>query len=504
MNEFRVPRGRLVPLIIACGLFMENLDSTVLTTALPTIATDFGVSPIYLKLALTSYLLSLAIFIPTSGWMADRFGARTIFRAAIVVFGVGSIACGLSHNLTELVAARILQGMGGAMMTPVGRLIILKTTPKHDLVNAMMWLTLPALLGPLSGPPLGGLITTYLHWRWIFWVNIPIAVLGIVLASLYVPNVREDERRPFDIVGFLLLAPGLVAMMTGATLAGLGVVSPIYNVVLALAGLGLITLYVPHARRMADPLIELRLLGIPAFRASICGGFLFRIGVGATPFLLALMFQRGFGLRPDQSGLLTLSTGLGAMAMKTLAGPILRRIGFRRVLVFNALISSLLVAAPALFFADMPKLAICLTLVAAGFTRSLQFTGINTAGVSGVPEHLMGRVTSMTSVLQELAGSVGVSVAAIALEGSMNVQGVSTLTASVFPPVFLLIGAIAAASTLIFMRLPRDVGHELLAPAPEIVSRPDILVSDAVPAPVKIVAGNRPVAPVSQDAMGAR
>ncbi|WP_246683633.1 DHA2 family efflux MFS transporter permease subunit [Labrys sp. KNU-23] len=466
MNEGLKSQGRLLPLIIATGLFMENLDSTVLSTALPTIARDFGTSPIYLKLTLTSYLLSLAIFIPTSGWMADRFGARTVFRAAIVVFGLGSIACGLSSNLTELVAARIVQGMGGAMMTPVGRLIILKTTPKHDLVNAMMWLTLPALLGPLSGPPLGGFITTYFHWRLIFWINIPIAVLGIVLASLYVPNVREDERRPFDLVGFLILAPGLVALMGGATLSGLDLVPASVNIGLAAAGLALIGLYVHHAGRVANPLIELRLLRFPTFRAAIGGGFLFRIGVGATPFLLALYFQLGFDFSPFQSGLLTLATGAGAMAMKALAGPILRRLGFRRVLTWNAVLSSVLVAAPALFHAGMPVLLISLTLLAAGFTRSLQFTSINIAGVSDIPPELMGRVTSMTSVLQELAGSVGVSVAALALETSMHLHGAGHLTAPVFPPVFLMIGVIAMTSGLIFLTLPRNVGNELLAPAP--------------------------------------
>jgi len=464
LSEFAKP-NRLLPLIIATGLFMENLDATVLTTALPTIAQDFGTSPIYLKLALTSYLLSLAIFIPTSGWMADRFGARVVFRAAIIVFGIGSIACGLSTNLPQLVAARILQGLGGAMMTPVGRLIIFKTTPKYDLVNTMMWLTLPALIGPLSGPPLGGFITTYFHWRWIFWINIPIAVLGVVLTSLYIPNVREDVRRPFDILGFLLLTPGLVMLMIGATLAGLGVVSGFYNAVLAGCGALLILAYVRHAYRTIDPLIELRLFEIPAFRYSISGGFLFRVGVGATPFLLALLFQIGFDFSPFHSGLLTLATGLGAMSMKALAGPILRQLGFKRVLTVNAIISSALVAAPALFYAHMSPLLIATTLLAAGFTRSLQFTSINTAGVCDVPSELMGRVTSMTSVLQELASSVGVSVAALSLETVMWMHGTDHLNGNVFPPVFLFVGAIASFSVLIFAQMPKDIGHQLLEPA---------------------------------------
>ncbi|MDQ0470341.1 DHA2 family efflux MFS transporter permease subunit [Labrys wisconsinensis] len=460
-----LPSGRLLPVIIATGLFMENLDATVLSTALPTIARDFGTSPIHLKLALTSYLLALAIFIPASGWMADRFGARTVFRGAIVVFGAGSIACGLSNGLTELVAARVLQGVGGAMMVPVGRLIILKTTPKHDLVNAMAWLTIPALLGPVTGPPLGGFITTYFSWRWIFWINIPIAVLGIVLASLFVPNVREDERRPFDLLGFVLVGPGLAALLTGATLAGLGLVEPSTTLALVAGGVVLLALFVRHALVSPAPIIELKLLRFPTFRASVVGGFLFRVGVGATPFLLPLLFQLGFNFTPFESGLLTLSTGLGAMAMKTLASTVLRRYGFRTVLVANAVLSSAFVAAPALFHAGMPVALIAATLLAGGFVRSLQFTSVNVSAVAEVPDHLMGRVTSFTAVLQELSGSVGVSVAALGLQASQSAFGSTALTAPMFPPVFLLVGGIAALSTLLFLQLPRDAGSNMLAPA---------------------------------------
>jgi EmrB/QacA subfamily drug resistance transporter len=458
-----LPPGRLLPLIIATGLFMENLDSTVLSTALPTIARDFGSSPVHLKLALTSYLLSLAIFIPASGWMADRFGARTVFRGAIVVFALGSVACGLSSGLTELVAARVVQGIGGAMMTPVGRLIILKTTPKHELVDAMAWLTIPALLGPLAGPPVGGFITTFFSWRWIFWINIPIAVLGFILATRTVPNVREEETRPFDGLGFLLVGPGLAALLSGATLAGIGLVAPSTTLALAAGGALLLALYVRHALNSQAPLIELRLLRFASFRASTTGGFLFRVGVGATPFLLPLLLQLGFGFTPFQSGLMTLSTGLGAMAMKTLASRILRRYGFRRVMIVNALVSSALVAAPALFYAGMPVAAIMGTLLAAGFVRSLQFTSINVSAVSDVPDSLMGRVTSFTSVLQELSGSVGVSVAALGLEAAQRAYGTHELTAEMFPPVFLMIGALSAASAMIFCRLPQDVGREMLA-----------------------------------------
>lgn len=466
MMASRIGQGRLLPLIIATGLFMENLDSTVLSTSLPTIARDFGTSPIHLKLALTSYLLSLAIFIPASGWMADRFGARTVFRAAIVVFAAGSIACGLSDGLWELVAARVLQGMGGAMMVPVGRLIILKTTAKHDLVDAMAWLTIPALLGPVMGPPVGGFITTYLHWRWIFWINIPIACLGVILATLFVPNVREDERRPFDLLGFVLVGPGLAFLLTGGTLAGLGLVTPLATASLVLAGAALVALFIAHALRTESPLIELRLLRFPSFRGATTGGFLFRVGVGATPFLLPLMFQLGFGMTPFQSGMLTVSTGLGALAMKTVAATVLRRFGFRRVLVFNALLSSALVAAPALFYVGMPVAVIAATLLVGGFARSLQFTSINVSALSDIPPSLMGRVTSFTAVLQELSGSVGVSAAALGLEAAQHAAGSQTLSMGLFPPVFVMIGVISALSMPFFLRMPSDVGREMLAPVP--------------------------------------
>jgi EmrB/QacA subfamily drug resistance transporter len=457
--------AQLLPLIIATGLFMENLDATVLSTALPTIAADFGSSPIHLKLALTSYLLSLAIFIPASGWMADRYGARTVFRAAIVVFGAGSIACALSHSLAELVAARVLQGMGGAMMTPVGRLIILKTTPKVGLVDAMAWLTIPALLGPIMGPPVGGFITTYFSWRWIFWINVPIAVAGIILSTLFVPNVREEERRPFDLLGFVLVGPGLALLLTGGTLAGIGLVEPVTTAALATVGAILLVLFVRHALRSSAPLVEPRLLRFASFRAASLGGFLFRVGVGATPFLLPLLFQVGFDMTPFASGVLTVATGLGALFMKTLASRILRRYGFRKVLVANAVLSSALVAAPALFYAGMPVGVIAAVLLAAGFVRSLQFTSINVSALSDVPDAMMGRVTSFTSVLQELSGSVGVSVAALGLEAMQHRAGSEAITASLFPPVFLMIGAISALSSLIFLRMPRDTGGEMLAPA---------------------------------------
>lgn len=463
MNGRLVSR-RVVPLTVAAALFMEGLDATVLSTALPAIAADFHVSPIHLKLGVTSYLLSLAIFIPVSGWMADRFGARTVLSWAMAVFAMGSIACALSGGLGALVAARVLQGIGGAMMVPVGRLIILKTTPKHELVDAMAWLTIPALLGPIMGPPVGGFITTYVAWRWIFWINVPIAMLGIGLATLFIPNVREEDRQRFDWLGFLLIGPGLAAFLTGVTFAGLDLVDTTLTVTLAASGAVLLVLYVVHARHTRVPLLDLDLLRYPSFRFGMAGGFLFRVGVGATPFLLPLLLQLGFGFTPFHAGLMTLSIGLGALAMKTVAAPLLRRFGFWRILMVNAVLSSLLLAAPGLFYPGLAVSMMMVVLFLAGFTRSLQFTGLNVAALADVPEAKMSRVTSFTSVLQELAGSVGVTLAALGLAAAQGWSGEARLTAALFPPVFWLTGTISALSVLFLVRMPRDLGQDMLVP----------------------------------------
>ncbi|MEI6099602.1 MAG: MFS transporter, partial [Alphaproteobacteria bacterium] len=341
--------SRLVPLIVAVALLMENLDASVLSTALPDIARDFGSDPIHLKLVLTTYLLALAVFIPASGWVADKVGAKVVFRWAIVVFAAGSIACGLSQGLLELVLARVLQGIGGAMMVPVGRLILLRAVPREGLVEAMAWLTVPALIGPVLGPPLGGYITTYWDWRWIFWINIPLAVLDVVLVTWLIPNIREERVRPFDGVGFLLIGPGLAAFLTGVTLAGLSLATPLQVAAITGAGLALIGVYMRHAGRVTNPILDLSLLRLATFRIAVTGGLLFRISVGALPFLLPLMLQLGFGMTAFQSGSLTFVSGMGAMIMKFAAQPLLRRFGFRGVLTGNALIAAVLLAGPGAF-----------------------------------------------------------------------------------------------------------------------------------------------------------
>src|SRR6202521_4535858 len=306
-----MPRQVIIPLIVACALFMENLDSTVISTSLPAIAVDLKQDPIALKLARASSLLSLAVFIPISGWMADRFGARTVFRAAIVVFTLGSIACGFSVSLPDLVLYRVIQGLGGAMMTPVGRLVVVRLVPKHELVSALAWLVVPAMLGPLLGPPLGGFITTYFSWRWIFWINVPIGILGVFLASRFIENIRERDVPEFDVKGFVLSGVGLAAFAFGLTTVGQNLLPPAVSGGLLVIGAAGIYAYVRHARTAPSPPLDLKLLSISTFRASVGGGALFRIGIGAMPFLLPLMFQIGFGMTPLASGLLTFAGAVG-------------------------------------------------------------------------------------------------------------------------------------------------------------------------------------------------
>lgn len=458
-------RNRITPLIVATALLMENIDSTVISTSLPQIARDLNADPIHLKLALTSYLLALAIFIPASGWAADRFGARKVFRLAILVFTLGSIACAQSDTLPELITARVLQGIGGSMMTPVGRLIVLRSTPKAQLVNALAWLTVPALIGPVIGPPLGGFITTYFQWRWIFWINVPVAALGLILVTLHIRDIRMDDVADFDFRGFFLVGPGIAAFLTGITLSGLTLASPLFVWALILSGVALLLGYVWHALSVPDPIIDLRLLTLPTFRISVTGGTLFRIATGALPFLLPLMLQFGFGMSAFNSGLLTFATGVGALTMKFLAQPILQRFGFRRVMVANTVIAALFLMAPGAFQPGMPWFLMIAVLFVGGISRSLQFTSINAVAYADVPPERLSSATSFNSVLQQLSGSVGITVAAFGIEAARGWNGSPDLSAEVFPPVFVMIGCLSLLAIIPFARLSRMAGSGLLGEA---------------------------------------
>ncbi|HEY0424044.1 MAG TPA: DHA2 family efflux MFS transporter permease subunit [Rhodopila sp.] len=454
-------KERLIPLIVATALFMENMDSTVIATSLPAIAADIGTSPLTLKLAITSYLLSLAVFIPASGWTADRFGARMVFSLAIAVFMVGSVGCALSSSVTHFVIARIVQGVGGAMMTPVGRLVLLRSIDKSALVNAMAWVTVPALVGPVIGPPLGGFITTYFSWHWIFLINIPIGLLGIFMAMRYIDPIRSEDPERFDLYGLVLAGIGLGGIAFGLSVAGLNLLP--WSVVAALVAIGIIamTLYVIHARRTASPVLDFSMLRMPTLRAAIIGGFLFRLGIGALPFLLPLLMQVGFGLSPFRSGLVTFGSAVGAMGMKTLAARLIRTFGFRNIMMINAVVSSIFLAACALFTSATPLLLIVIILVVGGFFRSLQFTAINTVAYAEIEPAQMSRASTLVSVNQQLAISTGVAVGAFAVETTMMWRHVEELSASDFAPAFIVVSIISAVSTYFFWQMPDDAGHEI-------------------------------------------
>ncbi|GJD30826.1 putative transport protein HsrA [Methylobacterium adhaesivum] len=453
--------SQIVPLVVATALFMENTDATVIATALPAIARSLGEDPIALKLALTAYLVSLAIFIPISGWIADRYGARTVFRVALGVFMAGSLACAASNSLAGFVAARFFQGLGGAMMVPVGRLVILRSVPKSELVSALAYLTIPALIGPIMGPPLGGLITTYLDWRWIFLINIPIGLMGIWLASVYFENVREPSRPPLDVVGFLLSGLGLAVLMLGLASTGRHLLPEGVSWGCLAAGIVLLALYLQHSRRVAHPVIRLDLLRYPTFRAAVTGGSLFRIGTGAIPFLLPLMLQIGFGLDPLQSGLLTFAAAAGALLIKLVGPRILRTYGFRPVMLVNAVVASGFLAVNGLFTAETPHAVIVCVLLLGGCVRSLQFTCVNAIAYADLEARDMSAGTSLASVAQQLSLSLGVSFGALALEGAAGWHGRTAIQAEDFAFAFFAVAAISALSVFAFRRLAPDAGAEV-------------------------------------------
>jgi Arabinose efflux permease len=453
------PQRRL-PLIIATALFIENMDSTAISTSLPQIAAELGTEAVALKLALTTYMLALAVFIPVSGWVADRFGARNIFIGAIAVFLLGSLGCAASNGLGQLVAARFVQGVGGAMMVPVGRLVLLRSVEKSELVRALSWLTVPAMLGPILGPVLGGAITTYAHWRWIFLVNIPMGLLGMWLAWRYVPLLREPVAA-LDWRGFLLSAGGLALAMFGLSAVGRGLVPGAAIAACILAGAGLMAGYWRHARRHPHPLLGLDLLRVPTFRVGVLGGSLFRIGIGATPFLLPLMLQLGFGLNPLQSGLVTFTSTAGAMFMKFVAPAVLKRAGFRPVLVWNGLLASLLLCGFGLFRADTPYWLMVAVLLASGCFRSLQFTSLNAIAYAEIGQDRMSQASSLAAMAQQVSLALGVTIGGYALSLAGRLTGQVDGAPINFTFAFLTVGLISALSTLQMRRLAPDAGAEM-------------------------------------------
>jgi EmrB/QacA subfamily drug resistance transporter len=451
-------RRILIPLVIGCAFFMEGLDSTMIAVAIPDMARSLGTNPLRLNLVITTYLLSLAVFIPLSGWIADRLGARVVFCAAIAIFAAGSALCGLSTNLPMLLLMRVVQGFGGAMMTPVGRLILLRSFPRSGLVSAMNWMTIPAMIGPTVGPIVGGFLTSYFSWRAIFYLNIPIGITGVVLALYLIENFRAPAPTRFDFSGFLIAGFGLAFLQFAIENLGRPIVPTRFGALLFPAAFVILLVYVRHARQHEDPILDLRLLSIRTFRVGTMTGSLCRMGLDATPFLLPVFFQVGFGLSPLHAGLLTFSSSLGAMLVRTFSGWFLRVFGFRRLLAGNAFLAAAVTAACGLLRADTPTWLIVTLLLLSGCVRSIQYLGLNAVSYADVPPPLLSKSTSVGGVAQQLARGFGVAVGAALLA---VIAGPARVTVGDFQLALFLIALIPLLSALGFLRLSPVDGAEV-------------------------------------------
>jgi EmrB/QacA subfamily drug resistance transporter len=453
------PRLRiLIPLVVGCAFFMEGLDSTMLAVAIPDMARSLGEPPLRLNLVITTYLLSLAVFIPVSGWIADRLGTRLVFCVAIAIFATGSLLCGLSTSLPTILVMRVLQGFGGAMMTPVGRLILLRSFPRSDLVSAMNWMTIPAMIGPTVGPIIGGFVTTYISWRAIFFLNLPIGVTGVALALWLMEDFRAPAPTRFDLRGFCLAGVGLAFLELAIENVGRPMVPGVLGMMVFVAAIAILSLYGWHARHREDPVLDLRLLSIRTFRIGTVIGSVCRMGLDATPFLLPLLFQVGFGLSPFQSGLLTFSSSLGAMLVRTLSSPLLRYFGFRRLLVGGACLAAAVTAGFGLLRPDTPVWLTVVVVLLSGCIRSIQYLGLNTISYADVPAPLLSKSTSVGGVAQQLARGFGIALGAALLA---VIAGPRALTIGDFELALFLIALLPLASALGFLRLSPVDGAEV-------------------------------------------
>ncbi len=460
------PHFRTIALIVGAAMFMEQLDGTVLATALPSMARELGVSAPSLSIALTSYLISLAIFIPVSGRIADHFGARTVFRTAIVVFLIGSISCANAPNVTCLVLARFFEGIGGAMMMPVGRLVLMRNVEKRDLIQATSWVLIPAVVGPILGPPIGGLIITYLHnWRLIFYINVPIGLIGIVLVSLFIANTKGEVPQQADYKGIFFSSLSLGLFLFGFELIshdGMAILALSFLAMGALMG----ALYILHARTARDPILDLSLMRVPTFGTSVIAGAITRLTQGAHPYLLPLMMQLGFGLSALQSGTMTFATAFGAILAKPIAPQLLRRFGFRDTLAINGLFASAGYAVCGLFRPGWPLPLMFLWMMVSGFFMSIQFTGYNTIAYDEIKPERMGAATSFYTTFQQLMLSMGICAGAAALQGAMVLRGHHVPQFPDFTAAFWTVAAVSLSATIWNRRFSHEAGTEISGHTP--------------------------------------
>ncbi len=452
---------QLAILAVGSALFMQFIDQTALSTALPTLADAFRIPPIDLKLVLTSYILVQAVIVPASGWAADRWGARRVFMAAMAVFLLGSVLCGLSRTLGELVLFRILQGAGAAMIMPVGRIIVVGQSSREQLVKAMALLTTPAMVGPIIGPPLTGLILKVASWPWIFYINLPVGILGMIAVWKFVPRTRQPHPGRFDTLGFVLAAVAMSSLMGLAETLGFNLIPWTVQVAALAVGLAATVAFIHHARTADRPVLDLSLFRVRSFRASCTGGTLVRIGIGATPFLMPLLLQIAMGWSPLQAGSLTISMAIGALISRPLATRTMRLMGFRNVLVWTAALVALFTVVPGFFRVSTPVWIMFGLLAVGGFVRATQFTASNALAFAELNQSQVTAASTMQAVVLQLSISMGITTGSLALQLVRVGSGSHGLTASDFTLPFCFVGALSLLAAPVYARLPREVGADM-------------------------------------------
>ena len=449
--------ARLVSIAVASALLMEFIDSTALSTALPTLSRAFAVDPIHLKLALTSYIMALAVFTPASGWAAERYGARRIFLSAMVVFLLGSALCGLSRNLGALVASRIVQGVGGAMMTPVARFIVVRAAPREKLLSAMAWFTMPALMGPLIGPPIAGFVLSVADWPWIFYINLPIGLLGMIAVWRFVPKGQPNpDLGRFDTPRFILSAVAITGLVGVAETAGVDLLPVWARVVLLAVSLLCGVVYLRIFKRTGRPILDLSLLRYRTYRASLLGGMLVRLGIGASPFLMPLLLQVALGWSPLRASFVTIATGVGVLIARPVGAASLRRFGYRISLCLFVILTAFFAAAPAFFRPATPVWLMMAILLLNGFCRSNKFIAANTIAYADVPEASVGAASTLAAVNQQVGLALGVSFGGMMLHWTRGAGG--PLTPDRFTIPFLAIGLISLLALPVYLSLDKDAG----------------------------------------------
>lgn len=460
-KKFSLPPGSALPLLVAGAFFMANLDATVIVTALPQMAKDFGVHPVDMNIGVSAYILTLTVFIPASGWIANRFGTRNVFSMALVQFTLASVLCSASVSLGTFTAARMLQGFAGALMVPVGRLVVLKNTKKSDLIRAIATITWPGLVAPILGPPLGGFITTYASWHWIFILNVPLGVVALLFARRLIPQIPGEKGVPFDVTGFVLTGIACLGLIFGLDKFNEGNIDwkPF-----AMIGAALMTgaLAIWHSKRAAYPLLPLVALNIKSYAVTIYGGSLFRVAIGALPFLLPLMFQLAYGMSAFDAGLLVLSVFAGNLAMKPFTSAILHRFRFKSIMLVNGLLNSVTIFACALLTPQVPTALTLLLLFASGMTRSMQFTALNTLAFSQVPAGQMSGANTLFNTAQQISTGLGIAIGALSLRIAGHFLPASeTLQIDTFHIAFIIIGLFSLAGTLDSLTLDKTAGDEI-------------------------------------------